>query len=160
MKKVRKKSLKLCFALSLILCLTSSTIALASTTNVNVSTTPPITENIGEITPNDYTPPNTVINLVDYGQYDFSGNTYGGIYTLKAFTGMTSCIISVSNYHSEPLTMKLYKEVFLGQTLVEEWTISKKATFAVRVSDLKSTGNYYLYFSGPNDFKGHIRAVE
>ena len=155
-----KKRFRLIFILCLIFVLSSSTISLAETQNVNVSTTPPGSTHTGGVTTNDVFPPSSTINLMDEGRLDFSGwadNT--SLYTNKAFKGVTQIRLVVTNNDSSTLTVKLHQDNFLGSTVIATYTVQSTYTLYTFPSNLNSSKSYFLEFVNPCDFEGYIEPV-
>lgn len=93
------------------------------------------------------------------GAYQFSGHgNMSDLYSNYYFTGAKKFEITVRNYHSEKLTVKLLKR----QTGVD-WSAStkkidggKNMTWSVSVD---SSSEYILKFYAPSNFTGSIKKI-
>ncbi|AFQ45256.1 hypothetical protein [Desulfosporosinus meridiei] len=109
-----------------------------------VSPTEP-TDQTKDITPQGTGIPTSVWNIVDNGQYDFSGySNYQVLYTNYKFTGKTSYTVRITNTGSSNLILKAKN--ILSTYLTE--TLEPGHSYGFRVDVPSSTTQFYLLFDG------------
>ncbi|HAB60089.1 MAG TPA: hypothetical protein DCE48_05170 [Lachnospiraceae bacterium] len=154
---------KKCLTVLLALCLTlsSSTLAFAKNPNVNVSTTPPGSASSGDISTNSTLPPTDFVDLVSYGQMNFSGFAdHSTLYLETGFKGVTGVNVEVKNDSTTTLTVTLYRyDSFLSKTnKVGSFTVVPGQYYICPFTNLSSSNRYHLGFSAPSDFSGFVEA--
>ncbi|PWA13124.1 hypothetical protein DCC39_03070 [Pueribacillus theae] len=143
------------FALVFIFSFTFSTSAsVFAGENFGVSTEPPPGE---VITPFGLDPPkkSNVVNLTKE-KLTFKGIANNSIlYTNKNFKGKSAATYNITNYKSNKLTIKVYRNGGLHvakQTIV----ISGNSTGGGGINNLDKNELYYLSFAPPSDFSGSV----
>ncbi|MCI5699808.1 MAG: hypothetical protein MR308_05380 [Lachnospiraceae bacterium] len=89
----------------------------------------------------------------------FAGEAQGStLYTNNGFYGKTRVTLSVNNWHSTQLTIKLYKySALIPDSLIKTIYLPANAGQATTIANLDSSANYYLAFYAPSDFSGSVQ---
>lgn len=157
---MKKNLLSILTILTLLLPLIIPSKVVASTNNVNIGITPPISsENTNDdITPYDVFPPSIIVNLRNYGTMNFSGEAQNSqLFLDKGFTGVSNIYIWIENFHpSSTLRMSVHRMEVIGTTIVATYDFEVGTGGGVFVNGLNSNKNYYISFSAPSNFAGYV----
>ncbi|TGN30378.1 hypothetical protein [Lysinibacillus sp. S2017] len=129
--------------------------------NVGVSEVVPGVGNPNVIVPYGVSKPTSIWNLSSQGTYSFGGSSGGAdLYTDYLLTGKSSVTIKVrNNDHQYSLKFVLKrKDLIFDTTVGGPWQVSvgPGTDGSVTVSGLDKSANYYIQFTGPNNFNGSI----
>lgn len=145
----------LCLLISLLMAISTYTVAYAADTNVGLTPTPSYLDDGSEIQPFTWEYPYLGWNLATEGSYSLSGSAdHSLLYTNYYFTGVNSMDITIRNRGSESVTVKVYKMgsldvlrsmVIIGAEKSKTWNVGTK-----------KDANYYICFSAPCTVSGTV----
>ncbi|WP_301109404.1 hypothetical protein [Sporosarcina sp.] len=126
--------------------------------NIGVNDVEPGIGNKDLIIPYGTSKPTSIWNLSTKGRYPFRGSSNSStLYTDYLLTGKSSAKIIVNNTdHQYSLKFKVKrKDLLLDSTIGGPYEIPLGKSISVTLS-LNKSSNYYIEFTGPNNFNGYI----
>ena len=78
------------------------------------------------------------------------------LYSNKHFKGVATITMTITNRISRDLHIRLYKNVFLIDPIVYEFTIPANSNYYVSMENLDKDGFYYFWFESPCSFTGYV----
>lgn len=147
----------LCLLISLLMAMSTYTVAYAADTNVGLTPTPSYLDNGNEIQPFSWAYPISAWDLSKKGRYTLSGSAdYSLLYTNYYFTGVNSLDITINNKGSKSVTVRVYKMSGGSINILRSMVIigaGKSKTWNVGT---KKDANYYICFSAPCTVSGTV----
>ncbi|WP_144787403.1 hypothetical protein [Lysinibacillus fusiformis] len=126
--------------------------------NVGVNDVEPGLGEPNVIVPFGTSKPTSTWDLSTQGRYPFSGsaNSAVSLYTNYLLTGKSSVKIYVrNNDHQYSLKFKVKRKDLVFDNTIGSYELALGKDTTINLSFDKSS-NYYIEFSGPNNFSGHI----
>ncbi|MCM1578958.1 MAG: hypothetical protein NC078_09190 [Ruminococcus sp.] len=136
-----------------------------SAENYHVTPTPDYLD-AGGVSLHSENKPDKTWNLATKGRYDFSGVSSNGksLYSNYNFTGVDQITLYVNNKKNISLTVKVYKNVFGFDSLVDTFTIPANSSKTFDRGTWSKDEQYYLNFSSGLssnlDFSGYIEKLK